>query len=114
MSSATAVTRSDFEQAVLESEVPVLVDFWATWCPPCRAIAPTVDAIAAEYQGKAKVVKLDIDEEPEIADRYGVHSIPTLIVFKNGRIVGQQAGVGSEQALRTWLQQYFAGPATAN
>ena len=105
MSSATAVTRSDFEQAVLESEVPVLVDFWATWCPPCRAIAPTVDAIAAEYQGKAKVVKLDIDEEPEIADRYGVRSIPTLIVFKNGEKSGELVGAYPKAAISGLIDQ---------
>jgi thioredoxin 1 len=92
MSSAPAVTRSDFETQVLQSDQPVLVDFWAAWCPPCRALAPTLDAVAGDYEGKAKIVKVDIDAEPEIADRYGIRSIPTLILFKNGSQVSELVG----------------------
>jgi thioredoxin 1 len=92
MSSATAVSTADFDKEVLQSEVPVLVDFWAVWCGPCRAIAPTVDAVAEEYAGKAKVVKLNVDENPDIAGRYGVQSIPTLIIFKDGKKVGELVG----------------------
>ncbi len=99
MSSAAVVTRSDFETQVLQSEVPVLVDFWATWCPPCRALAPTMDAVAAEYAGKAKIVKIDIDEEPEIADRYGIRSIPTLILFKDGDKVNEMVGAYPKDAI---------------
>jgi thioredoxin 1 len=92
MSAAAAVTATDFDQEVLQSDVPVLVDFWAAWCGPCRAVAPAVDAVAAEYAGKAKVLKVNVDEEPEIAGRYGVQSIPTLAIFKEGKVVDQIVG----------------------
>ena len=92
MSNASAVTTADFEKEVLQSDVPVLVDFWAPWCPPCRAIGPTLDALADEYQGKAKVVKVDVDDEPEVASRYGVSSIPALLLFKGGEQIGQLVG----------------------
>jgi thioredoxin 1 len=92
MSAAAAVTTADFDREVLESEVPVLVDFWAVWCSPCRMIAPTVDAVAEEYAGRAKVVKLNVDDSPDIAGRYGVQSIPTLILFKGGQPVDRLVG----------------------
>lgn len=92
MSAAAAVTKTDFDREVLESEVPVLVDFWAPWCAPCRAIAPAVDAVAAEFSGRAKVLKVNVDDEPEIAGRYGVQSIPTLAIFKGGAIADQIVG----------------------
>ncbi len=105
MSQAAVVTRSDFEQEVLQSAQPVLVDFWAPWCPPCRALAPTVDAVAQEYAGKAKIVKLDIDDEPEIADRYGIRSIPTLLVFKDGQKVGELVGAYPKATITGLLDQ---------
>jgi len=92
MSNALAVKTADFEKEVLQSDVPVLVDFWAPWCPPCRAISPTLDAISAEMSGKAKIVKIDVDDEPEVAARYGVSSIPALLLFKGGEQVGQLVG----------------------
>jgi thioredoxin 1 len=92
MSAAAAVSTAEFDKQVLESEMPVLVDFWAVWCGPCRAIAPAVDAVAEEYAGRAKVFKLNVDENPEIAGRYGVQSIPTLIVFKGGQKVNELVG----------------------
>ncbi len=92
MSAVPAVSTAEFDKQVLESEMPVLVDFWAVWCGPCRTIAPVVDAVAEEFAGRAKVFKLNVDENPEIAGRYGVQSIPTLIVFKAGQKVGQLAG----------------------
>ena len=108
MSAALSVTTADFDKEVLQSEVPVLVDFWAAWCGPCRAIAPHVDAVAEEYSGKAKVVKLNVDDAPEIAGRYGVQSIPTLIIFKDGQKVGEMVGVGPNprQAIGTALGQH--------
>ena len=84
---ASAVTKANFDEEVLQSTIPVLVDFWAPWCGPCRAIGPSIDALASEYAGKAKVVKLDVDDEVEIESRYGVKTIPTLIYFKNGQPV---------------------------
>ncbi len=92
MSAAPAVTTAEFDKLVLEAETPVLVDFWAVWCGPCRAIAPAVDAVAEEYTGRARVFKLNVDENPEIAGRYGVQSIPTLLVFKDGQKVNELVG----------------------
>jgi len=105
MSSALAVKTADFEKEVLQSEVPVLVDFWAPWCPPCRAIGPTLDVIAAEYEGKAKVVKIDVDDEPEIASRYGVSSIPALHLFKGGQQVGQLLGAHPKSTISGLIEK---------
>jgi thioredoxin 1 len=105
MSNATAVTTANFEQEVLHSDVPVLVDFWAPWCPPCRAIGPTLDVIAGEYQGKAKVVKVDVDDEPEVAARYGVSSIPALHLFKGGEQVGHLLGAHPKANITKLIEQ---------
>ncbi len=92
MSNAAAVNDQNFDAEVLKSATPVLVDFWAPWCGPCRAVAPTVDAIATEFSGKLKVVKLNTDESVEVATKYGVVSIPTLMVFKGGQMVERVLG----------------------
>lgn len=97
--SATHVTTADFDAEVLQSNVPVLVDFWAVWCGPCRAIAPHVDAISQEYAGRAKVVKVNVDEEPELALRYGIQSIPTLLFFKDGKVQDMIVGVVPKQTI---------------
>lgn len=107
MSAAAAVSTADFDKEVLESNVPVLVDFWAVWCGPCRAIAPAVDAVAQEYAGKAKVLKLNVDDSPEIAGRYGVMSIPTLMIFKDGQKVGELVGgQNTKQTIGAALSQH--------
>lgn len=88
----TNVTDASFENDVLKSSQPVLIDFWATWCGPCRAIAPVVEQLAGEYAGKVKVVKVNIDENPKTPTQYDVRSIPTLLMFKDGKVVGQIVG----------------------
>lgn len=86
------VLDSTFKSEVLESQVPVLVDFWAVWCAPCRAIAPALEELATQYKGKAKVAKVDVDSNNEIAQQYGIRSIPTLLLFKGGKVIEQIVG----------------------
>jgi thioredoxin 1 len=88
----SAFTDSNFDREVLESEIPVLVDFWATWCAPCKQIAPTIDTIADEYSGKIKVGKVNVDENQSTPGKYGVRGIPTIILFKNGVAIDQIVG----------------------
>lgn len=90
--SANAVTQKTFEREVLASEQPVIVDFWAPWCGPCRAVAPVLDQIAAERPGELKVVKVNVDEEPVLAARFGISSIPTIVLFKDGKPVAGTVG----------------------
>ena len=101
-------TDANFEDEVLNSDQPVLVDFWATWCGPCRTIAPTIEKIAADYDGRAKVVKLDVDNNPQTAMKYGIRSIPSLLFFKGGRPVDQMVGVVSERVLADKLDTLAA------
>ena len=92
MSSGVTITGDNFESEVLQSPIPVLIDFWASWCGPCKMISPLIDQIAEEYAGRLKVGKVNIDEETGLAERHSIVSIPTLILYKDGSVAGQQAG----------------------
>ena len=108
MSSAAAVTDASFEEDVLKSDLPVLIDFWAPWCGPCRMVAPIVDEIATEFEGKIKVFKLNTDENPNVASQYGIRSIPTLMIFKNGEVVDRFVGVQPKKRLQEAIEQAMA------
>lgn len=102
---AIEITDDNFEETVLNSDKPVLVDFWATWCGPCLTIAPLIEEIASEFEGKAVVGKLDVDSNPQTAQKYGVRNIPTMLIFKNGEVVDKQVGAAPKKALVEKLQQ---------
>jgi thioredoxin 1 len=108
MGKPVEVTDSTFEQEVLQSKQPVLVDFWAVWCGPCKAIAPIVEELAGEYEGQLKVMKLDVDENPRTAMAYGVQSIPTLLVFKDGKPAERIVGALPKRAIVDKLQSMLA------
>ncbi len=101
------VNDENFDEEVLQSDIPVLVDFWAEWCGPCKVVGPTIEALASDYQGKVKVAKLDVDSSPEAAGRFGVRSIPTLIVFKNGKAQQAVVGVKPKGQLVELMDQYI-------
>src|SRR5262245_25665139 len=107
-----ATSDSAFENDVLKSDRPVLVDFWAEWCAPCRILAPTVEAVADKYAATARVVKLNVDDNPSVSQRYGIKGIPTLILFKNGREEERVVGATSESAISRILDKHI-GAATA-
>jgi len=102
------VTDSSFEKEVLQSEKPVLVDFWAEWCGPCRMIAPTIEAVADDFGDSASVVKLNVDDSPATASAYGIKGIPTLIVFKGGKEVERVVGAAGKQAISRIIEKHVA------
>ena len=105
------LTDDNFDAEVLKAEEPVLVDFTAVWCGPCRMIAPIIDELAAEFEGRAKVGKLDVDQNPQTAMQYAIRSIPTLLFLKNGEVVDQLIGVASKRALAGKLESLIEQPA---
>ncbi len=98
------LTDQNFEQEVLRADLPVLVDFWASWCGPCQMLAPVIAEIAEEYAGKVKVGKVNVDEQPNLANRYGIASIPTVMLFKNGEVVNTSLGYRPKNELETMLK----------
>ena len=101
----TSITDATFEEEVLKSETPVLVDYWAEWCGPCKAITPVLEAVAPEYAGKVKIVKLNIDENPNTPPMYGIRSIPTLMLFKNGAVESTKVGGLNKAQLTEFLDE---------
>ena len=102
------VTDATFEQTIMQSPVPVIVDFWAPWCGPCKMIAPVLEKLAVEYDGKVIIAKVNTDENQEYAQRYGVQGIPTLLFVANGKVLHRQVGFGGEAMLRTAVAEFIA------
>ncbi|GIU72731.1 MAG: thioredoxin [Candidatus Nitrosocaldaceae archaeon] len=104
MGEVQATATSRWEEDVLKSKIPVLVDFWAEWCGPCRMVAPVIEELAKEYEGKIKFLKLNVDENQDIAMKYQIYSIPTLLLFKDGKIIGQHIGATSKDVLKRFIE----------
>lgn len=104
MSAEITVTKDNFQKEVLESEQPVLLDFWAEWCNPCRMIAPTIEQLAEAYQGKVKVGKVNVDSEPDLASQYGIISIPSLLLFKGGQLSAQRVGAFPKHEIESFIK----------
>ncbi|HBQ99859.1 MULTISPECIES: thioredoxin [unclassified Roseofilum] len=107
MTAAAPVTDTSFDKEVLQSQVPVLVDFWAPWCGPCRMVAPVVEEVAEQFDGQVKVVKVNTDENPSVASKYGIRSIPTLMIFKDGQRVDMVVGAVPKTTLITTLEKHL-------
>ena len=105
---AIIISVTNFEKEVMQSKIPVLVDFWAEWCGPCRMLTPVIDELAKEYEGKVKICKLNVDELSDVASRFGVMSIPTVIVFKEGKVVNQVVGAVPKEKLAGIIDDLLA------
>lgn len=103
--STVHVTDATFDQEVKQSDVPVVVDFWAAWCGPCRQIAPALEELSEEYNGKIKIAKIDVDENPTLAASLGVRGIPALFIFKDGQVISNRAGAAPKASLQSWIDE---------
>jgi thioredoxin 1 len=106
MDSIVNVTSGNFESEVVKSAIPVLIDFWAPWCAPCRMMEPVLEQVAKEYNGKVKFCKLNVDEEPDLSSRYKIFNIPAFLVFSKGEIVNQRVGAGSKEAIVKLIEAF--------
>jgi thioredoxin 2 len=109
----TPASAKSFTTHIQQNDIPVLVDFWAQWCAPCKAMAPVYERVASELEPAVRFLKVDTEAEPELAARYNIRSIPTLMLFRNGNIVAQQPGATGADALRSWIRQHSGAPAAA-
>ncbi len=107
MGKAKSITDTDFKREVIESDIPVLVDFWASWCGPCQIMGPVIDKIAEEYEGKIKVLKMNVDENPQTPTNYGIRAIPTLILFSGGQPVEKVVGVQPKSAIEDLIKRHI-------
>ena len=107
MGNVIILDENNFEKEVIQSDIPVLVDFWATWCAPCQMIAPVIEAIAEEYKGRLKVGKVNVDENSQLAIKYGIRAIPTLLLFKDGKVVEQMVGVQPKDTIRSVIERHL-------
>ena len=107
MSAGITITGDTFERDVLQSNIPVLIDFWASWCGPCRMIAPFIDQLAGEYEGRIKMGKINVDEESALAERHGIASIPTLVLYKDGEMVAQKNGAAPKREIEAMFKNYL-------
>ena len=107
MSKVIHTNQGQFEQQVKQSDLPVLVDFYATWCPPCKMLSPILDSFAVDFAGRLKIVKINSDEEPALASEYNISSLPTLLLFNGGEVVGRIEGLPQERALREGLDKWL-------
>jgi thioredoxin 2 len=108
-----SVSANSFATHIQRNEIPVVVDFWAEWCGPCKAMAPVYERVASEFEPEVRFLKVDTEAEPELSARYNIRSIPTLMLFRNGNVVAQQAGAVDTEALRSWLRQHTASSSPA-
>ncbi len=107
------ITKEQWEKEVITSDKPVFVDFWATWCGPCQMVSPIIEELAKEYEDKVNFIKVDVDQNKELASKYNIFSIPTLAIFRDGKVIAQAAGAASKESIRTYINKNIQTEASA-